>query len=312
MYHCISRTVNGERILGSDDKEFLAYEMAVVAEFCGISVLTYTLMDNHFHALVRVPRAGQIDDRELVRRYRLLHRKPSPMAAAGLFAAEEYLSLHGVLPPEWKDRQLRLMNDVSHFMRLLKQRFSIGFNKTHNRYGTLWSERFKSLLVEPDSESLRAVAMYIDLNAVRAGMVTDPKDYAFCGYGAAVAGSGLSRRGILSLMGLRNWDEAQAGYRIGLFAAGAKDKEHAGAISPEDLHRVLREAGRLPLGEALRARRDEFANGLVLGGEEYVRSKMQQFRPKSRNGRQAGPHRLAHFAESLDVLVLRRSRVRRK
>ncbi|TAG32591.1 MAG: hypothetical protein EAZ36_02000, partial [Verrucomicrobia bacterium] len=39
----------------------------------------------------------------------------------------------------WRKRQLALMGDVSAFMKLLKQRFSIWFNRTHNRYGTLWS-----------------------------------------------------------------------------------------------------------------------------------------------------------------------------
>jgi hypothetical protein len=31
---------------------------------------------------------------------------------------------------------------------VLKQRFSICFNRTHNRHGTLWSERFNSTLLE--------------------------------------------------------------------------------------------------------------------------------------------------------------------
>ncbi len=33
------------------------------------------------------------------------------------------------------------------------------------------------------------VCAYVDLNAVRAGMVEDPADYRWCGYGEAVDGS---------------------------------------------------------------------------------------------------------------------------
>ena len=40
------------------------------------------------------------------------------------------------------------MGDVSEFMKSVKQRFGIWFNKTHGRYGTLWADRFKSVLVE--------------------------------------------------------------------------------------------------------------------------------------------------------------------
>jgi hypothetical protein len=33
---------------------------------------------------------------------------------------------------------LARMADVSEFMKTLKQRFSVWFNKSHGRYGTLW------------------------------------------------------------------------------------------------------------------------------------------------------------------------------
>ena len=68
------------------------------------------------------------------------------------------------------------MGDVSAFMKELKQRFSIWFNRSHKRFGTLWAERFKSVLIENAASALRTVAAYIDLNPVRAGLVEDPKE----------------------------------------------------------------------------------------------------------------------------------------
>ena len=81
-------------------------------------------------------------------------------------------------------------------MKTVKQRFSIWFSKSHQRYGTLWADRFKSVLVEGSGNPLQTMAAYIDLNPVRAGIVDDPKDYRFCGYAEAVAhSSGSSQTG---------------------------------------------------------------------------------------------------------------------
>ena len=40
----------------------------------------------------------------------------------------------------------------------------------------MWAERFKSVLVEDQPEVVETVAVYIDLNSVRAGLVEDPKE----------------------------------------------------------------------------------------------------------------------------------------
>jgi hypothetical protein len=50
------------------------------------------------------------------------------------------------------------------------------YNQRHNRRGTLWGERFKSVIVE-NGESLINCLAYIDLNPLRAGIVSRPEDY---------------------------------------------------------------------------------------------------------------------------------------
>ena len=57
----------------------------------------------------------------------------------------------------------------------LKGRFAQWYNQRHDRYGVLWAERFKSVLLE-GGEALAAVAAYIELNPVRASLCADPKD----------------------------------------------------------------------------------------------------------------------------------------
>jgi hypothetical protein len=103
------------------------------------------------------------------------------------------------------------MGDVSVFMKELKQRFSKWFNKERNRFGTLWAERFKSVLVEDQPGVVQTVAAYVDLNPVRAGLVKDPKDYRWCGYAEAVGGNETARRGLASVHRSAEWSAASSG-----------------------------------------------------------------------------------------------------
>ncbi|TDU72980.1 hypothetical protein EI77_01446 [Prosthecobacter fusiformis] len=73
--------------------------------------------------------------------------------------------------------------DLSIYVKEVKQRFSRWFNKRRGRRGTLWMDRFKSVMVECGGEALRTMAAYIDLNPVLAKLIDDPKDYRWCGYG---------------------------------------------------------------------------------------------------------------------------------
>ena len=45
----------------------------------------------------------------------------------------------------------------SEFMKTVKQRFSVWFNRTHRRYGTLWADRFKSVLVEGSGKTTKSI-----------------------------------------------------------------------------------------------------------------------------------------------------------
>lgn len=148
VYHCMTRTVNGERVIDDPAKEVLRKQLWLTAEFCGVEILTYAILSNHFHVLVRVPQKTVPPDAELLRRYRLLHPKPTKYQAERLEVIEGQLAAGGPEGEAWRQRQLALMGDVSAFMKLLKQRFAIWFNKAHQRYGTLFAERFKSVLVE--------------------------------------------------------------------------------------------------------------------------------------------------------------------
>ena len=81
---------------------------------------------------------------------------------------EEKLKEDGDGAEAIRRKLLARMSDVSEFMKTVKQRFSVWFNRNHRCYGTLWSNRFKFVLVEGSGNPLQIMAAYIDLNPVRA------------------------------------------------------------------------------------------------------------------------------------------------
>ncbi|MET3871507.1 hypothetical protein J3R74_001377 [Puniceicoccus vermicola] len=281
----MSRTVNGEALFGDREREVLRKMIWQVADFSGVRVVTYAVMKNHFHILVEVPPAGtEVSDAELVRRYRKLYPKPTPWNPMPAEVLEGHLKDDFLDGRELRKELTRRMHDVSEFMRTLKLRFTLWFNRSRDRFGPLWSARFKSVLVEGDRWALRTVAAYIDLNAVRAGLVSDPKDYRFCGYAEALGGGRLARAG-LSVV-----DKDLAGYRQTLYGAGGGEKEGKASISHEEAVRVLQEEkGKLPLSVVLRCRVRYFSDGMVLGSEEFVRKTLEDEPDGKRNRR---PHSL--------------------
>ncbi len=88
------------------------------------------------------------------------------------------------------------MGDLPEFMRVLKQTFTCWYNAKEGRKGTLWDARYRSVVVEGNPLALLSVAAYIDLNPVRAGLVVDPVESVWSGYGSACGGDSASRKGL--------------------------------------------------------------------------------------------------------------------
>lgn len=269
-YHCMTRCVQGRHLLDDTAKEILRLMMWRIADFCGVEVVTYAIMPNHFHVLVRVPEAHAIDDAELLRRYRLLHPPGHRWETARIEVITGWLRANTPEGRAWRSRQLALMNDISGFLRLLKQRFSIWYNATHNYFGTLWAERFKSVLVDHESEALLTMAAYIDLNAVRKGLVSDPKDYRFCGYAEALAGSRRARHGIAIVCPSHSWGRVLAHYRTLLYSCGASPKSKGNVIDQAAFSEVMAADGQLPVPTLLRHQWKHFTDGVILGSHAFV------------------------------------------
>lgn len=71
---------------------------------------------------------------------------------------------------------------VSRLMHTFARNYAGLFNARHDRTGTLWEGRYKACLVDSGSYFL-ACSRYIELNPVRAWMVSEPGEHAWSSYG---------------------------------------------------------------------------------------------------------------------------------
>jgi REP element-mobilizing transposase RayT len=290
-YHCVSRIVDRRFVLEAREKEIFVRIMRGYEAYCGVRIITYCVMSNHFHILLEVPRRPHKEllptDAELTER---LRKAQCSFGASTLAQRLKMLRASGdhQRAEELRERFFSTMWDVSYFMRVLKQRFSQWYNGVNDRKGTLWEERFRSVLVEPDV-ALHVVACYIDLNPVRAGLVNDPEEYRWCGYAEAVSGVNQSREAIAfvmvgSTLGSNSIGERLAAYRCQLFETGgistaneASEKKRRG-FSAVQIESVRAVGGKLGVGEALRCRIRRFTEGLVLGSVDFVEGYFQRYR----------------------------------
>lgn len=76
---------------------------------------------------------------------------------------------------------------VSLMMQAIGRRYVLYFNRRYGRTGTLWEGRFRSSLVDTD-EYLLTVYRYIEMNPVRANMVSCPSKYHWSSFASNAYG----------------------------------------------------------------------------------------------------------------------------
>ena len=283
-YHVMSRVVDRRFIFGKLEKEVFRDFMRRQARFAGIEILTYVCMSNHFHILMRVPRAEAIDDQELERRLSAIH--PPKRAKALIEQIKEHEQDGNMeLAEELRGRYHARMYNLAAFMKELKQRFSSWYNRRNQRRGTLWEERYKSVLVEGAGHPLLTMAAYIDLNAVRAGIHPEPAQYRFCGYGEALAGNGQARAGLIELCRhygpCSGWAEAADRYRKWLLQPECPTARPQGEVT-----------GELSREQVLRIRVRYLSDGAVLGSRRFVDTVFEKYRWRYSSRRRDGARKM--------------------
>ena len=320
IYHCISRVVDRRFVLKDAERETFRMFMRMQEKFTGCRVLTYCVMSNHFHLLLEVPPVpeGGISDETLLKRLKALY-SDAFVAAVAKELEDARKEGDAALAGEIHARFTYRMHDLSEFMKTLLQRFTRWFNREQNRCGTLWEQRYKSVIVE-SGVAARTIAAYIDLNPVRAGMVGDPADYRWSGYGEAIGGgkkgNGKKARDGL-ILAVRNpeagdqipegaWKEVSRIYRRALgMAFGRKTsnlkiqtsskrldaltKNTAEMLESEDNETVLHDLG---MAGMLRKRIRYFTDGAVIGSKAFVNEAFAGARGRFTERRRDGARRM--------------------
>mgnify|MGYP001826243258 CR=1 FL=1 len=310
IYHCISRVVDRQFVLGDDEKEqFVAY-MRMYEAFSQVRVLSFCVMSNHFHILLEVPsppedRGASWSDRKFLKHLETLY---SPAEVREIAWNLRELRKHSTqdAAEAFRSGYFKRMWDLSQFMKTLKQRFTRWFNRAHARKGTLWEERFKSVLVE-DGHAARTMAAYIDLNPVRAKIVDDPKDYRWCSYAEAVAGKERAREGLQRVMFEEESAVSSEEVAAGLLLSWRRTAHRYRQILHIDLNRHdanldPEKAPQLSEAEALRCRVRYFADGLAIGSKQFIDKVFGFTRDRFGEKRSSGARKLKRIETSLRSL----------
>lgn len=94
------------------------------------------------------------------------------------------LAIHAYV---WMTNHIHLLaspgreNSISKVFQSVGRRYVQYFNDTYKRSGTLWEGRYRATVVDGE-QYLLTLMRYIELNPVRANMVTHPGDYAWSSY----------------------------------------------------------------------------------------------------------------------------------
>lgn len=182
-YHIMSKVAGGELLFSNADKE---YFLELIERFAGgffVEVHAFCIMSNHFHILLSGldEEAGQASKEELFKRYEGLYPK-NPIPPEGTFN-----SCNQFIPDEdgGVERLRNRLGSVSRFVQELKQTFSRWYNKKYGRTGYLWGGRYKGVITSMGEAQL-ICSTYIDLNPIRAKIVSKPEEYQWSSLGMRV------------------------------------------------------------------------------------------------------------------------------
>ncbi|BBO88501.1 hypothetical protein DSCOOX_16810 [Desulfosarcina ovata subsp. ovata] len=267
VYHVMSRTALDGFPLEAFEKDYLLGLIKRMSSLFFTEVFGFTLMDNHFHLLVKMLPEHEFTDEAVKERLVQFYGEKRAVAWEGRlpFVRQKLASL-------------------SEFMREIKVNFTRFYNKRHGRRGYFWGDRFKSVIVE-EGETLINCLAYIDLNPVRAGIVERPEDYRWNSLGYHIQTN--NKENFLSTdFGLKQFSvngekERVRLYRQYVYETGAipqADKPYTKTI-PEKIVTEERERNfEIGRKERFLYRTRYFTDSGIIGSREFVSGTYQQFK----------------------------------
>jgi REP-associated tyrosine transposase len=172
-------------------------------------------------------------------------------------------------------------------MRNIQSAFARWYNRSYQRRGRFWADRFKPVYLE-DERAVLDCMLYVDLNPVRAGLVERPEEWQ----GSSIYLREIGKDSWLSP--LRNFvdqpskKEALIEYRERLYYRGnVPTKPGQAAISQQVLDKEIAR-GFVTMGLD-RKRLGYFVDGLVIGTEQFIRDQLALMRENGQYLRRKNP-----------------------
>ncbi len=152
-----------------------------LASIFAIEVITYSIMSNHFHQVLRSRPdiAAKWSAKEVARRW--LKISPKSFNKDGTPKEPTEKQINTLASNVEKIEILRLrLSIISWWMKYYSQWIAAQANREDEKTGHFWEGRFKSdVLVE--EQSLLQCMLYVDLNPIRAKMAKSPEDSKYTG-----------------------------------------------------------------------------------------------------------------------------------
>ena len=184
VVHAVQRCVRRAFLAGVDPtsgkdfssrKEWIRRRLESLASVFGIDILSYAVMSNHLHVIVRnrPDIVAQWSDREVALRWLKVFpgRRIEEHLAEPTESDVQMLARDAKRLAEIRKR----LADLSWFMRSLAEPIARMANKQDECTGRFWEGRFKAQRIV-DEAGLLACSMYVDLNPVRAALAELPEE----------------------------------------------------------------------------------------------------------------------------------------
>jgi len=123
-------------------------------------------------------------------------------------------------------------------MQLVAGRTAQEFNQRKKRKGAFWEDRYHATAVETNHHLISCL-IYIDLNMVRAGVVTHPSEWEFGGYAEIQAPrqrySIIDHRALMGLMGIPSLEALRQSHSLWVEQALARPEQVRESIWTESI-----------------------------------------------------------------------------
>ncbi|MFM1832773.1 MAG: hypothetical protein RLZZ461_1089 [Planctomycetota bacterium] len=238
-YHCISRCVRRSKLMGDGlqhRRDWIESRIAELQESMAIDVTAWCILSNHMHLMVtiRPDVVRSWSDQDVAMRYLRMcpgrwRRKKKGVALNAPPTTEEIAEITG--DPKRLATVRKRLSSLSWFMGRLKEYVARRANLEDDCEGHFWEKRFRSIKVL-DPPARLITATYVDLNAVRAGMVSRPEDTPHGSIGERARELlGIPRRTRIRMESAPH--ESEASYLAHVDAWGRCARPGAGAIIAE-------------------------------------------------------------------------------